>query len=136
MSETPLHYIGDGTTTCADAIASMMFGVRGRDMLATEAYWWGCAFKYIWRWPYKNGAEDVEKAIDCLQKLLDEERGCAVSIDAKLKAEPRDSIQCTECAHCRQDGVTLFCDCFDDMRCSMAHGTEVCKVHAKKEEKK
>lgn len=135
MSETPTHYQGDGIITCADAMASMMSRAEDGHMLAaTEYYWWGCAFKYVWRWPYKGGAEDVEKAIDCLQKLLDEERGCAVSIDAKPKAEPRESIQCTVCVHCRRDGVTLFCDAFDDMRCSMAHGSKVCREKAEKVE--
>ena len=72
MSETPTHYQGDGTITCADAMASMMHDTCLSGM---EAYWWGCAMKYVWRWPHKNGAEDIEKAIDCLQKLLAEEAG-------------------------------------------------------------
>lgn len=119
MSETPAHYRGDGKTTCADAMASMMHDTCLSGM---GAYWWGCTMKYVWRWPHKGGAEDIEKAIDCLQKLLVEEVGCNVS------------IQCTECVHCRVDGVSLVCDCFDSgVPCSMAHGTNTCGLYARKE---
>ena len=33
----------------------------------------GTALKYIARWKYKNGVEDIKKAIHFLQKLLEEE---------------------------------------------------------------
>lgn len=79
MSETPNHYMGDGTITCADAMASMYEQVNNikceRDPMTI--YWWGCAFKYLWRWSVKNGVDDIDKAIDCLTKMRDrfEERG-------------------------------------------------------------
>lgn len=48
MSETPNHYMGDGTITCADAMASMYEQVNNikceRDPMTI--YWWGCAFKF------------------------------------------------------------------------------------------
>ena len=39
---------------------------------AKQAYWWGCAFKYLWRWPLKNGVEDLRKAEECLSLLIAE----------------------------------------------------------------
>ena len=87
--------------------------------------------KYVWRWPHKNGAEDIEKAIDCLRKLLAEEL-VGVTADADHDAEPRDPVQCTECARCKQDGVTLLCDLTKGMHCSMAYGTKVCERNRRK----
>lgn len=65
----PAHYAGDGKTTCMEAMKSMM---GAADVGPAEAYWWGCALKYVWRWPHKNGAEDIRKAIRCLEILLEE----------------------------------------------------------------
>jgi len=62
----PAHYEGSGVE-CKDAMKSMM---HGADVAPSQAYWWGCAFKYVWRWPRKNGAEDIKKAITCLELLL------------------------------------------------------------------
>ena len=78
----PRHYAGDGTTTCKVAMKSMMNGVRtfiaDREEVSYEFvppmvfYWWGCAFKYIWRWPRKNGLQDIDKAIECLTEMRKE----------------------------------------------------------------
>lgn len=57
----PSHYAGSGIE-CKEAMRSMM----GEDM---ANYWWGCAFKYVWRWPHKNGVQDIDKAIECLTEL-------------------------------------------------------------------
>lgn len=62
----PAHYEGSGVER-KDAMKSMM---HGADVEPSQAYWWGCAFKYVWRWPRKNGAEDIRKAITCLELLL------------------------------------------------------------------
>lgn len=35
-------------------------------------FWWGCAFKYLWRWTVKGGADDLKKCEDCVKRL----RGC------------------------------------------------------------
>ncbi len=65
---TPEHYRGDGAISCADAMESMVNPAA--DMLSgMQIYWWLSAAKYVWRWPLKNGVEDLDKAIDCLQKL-------------------------------------------------------------------
>jgi hypothetical protein len=37
------------------------------------AYLWGSAYKYIWRWPNKNGIEDLKKARWYLDRLIQEE---------------------------------------------------------------
>ncbi len=65
----PRHYEGDGEVTCDRAMASMMYGA---DVTNSTAYWWGCAFKYVWRWPLKNGLEDLLKARECLDRIIEE----------------------------------------------------------------
>lgn len=64
----PIHYSGDGKISCMNALKSMM----SRAIMAPEkAYWWGCAFKYLWRWPHKNGRQDLEKCKQCIDYLLE-----------------------------------------------------------------
>ena len=66
----PRHYAGDGKVACMDALRSMMSNVS--NLAPIVVYWWGCAFKYLWRWPHKNGQQDIEKCIQCLKYLKDE----------------------------------------------------------------
>lgn len=70
----PAHYAGDGTVTCKVAMRSMMHGIV---MRGDAAFWWGCAFKYLWRWPRKHARpagklQDIDKAIECLRALREE----------------------------------------------------------------
>jgi hypothetical protein len=37
-----------------------------------DAYCWQNAFKYLWRWPYKNGVEDLKKARWYIDRLIEE----------------------------------------------------------------
>ena len=67
----PRHYAGNGKVACMDALKSMMYGVESK-LTATQIYWWGCSLKYLWRWPWKNGKQDLEKSKQCLQYLIDE----------------------------------------------------------------
>lgn len=64
----PPHYRGDGEVTAEDAIKSMMSHVL---LPPDVAYWWGCAFKYLWRWKHKDGLQDLEKCADCLTRLIE-----------------------------------------------------------------
>lgn len=64
--KAPIHYRGDGKVECKRALKSMMHKLR---LPSETSYWWGCAFKYIWRWPHKNGVQDIDKAIECLTEL-------------------------------------------------------------------
>lgn len=50
----PGHYAGDGAIECMDAMRSMMSGDQYA-LPPQAAYWWGCAFKYLWRWRRKGG---------------------------------------------------------------------------------
>ena len=62
----PSHYT-QGGIECIDAIKAATTGLSG-----IEAVCSGNAIKYIWRWKFKNGAEDVKKAIFYLNRLLKE----------------------------------------------------------------
>ena len=64
----PRHYMGDGNIECMDARRSMM---TGADVTNEQAFWWGNAFKYLWRWPRKNGRADLLKAQRCIEYLLE-----------------------------------------------------------------
>jgi hypothetical protein len=67
----PKHYAGNGDIACMDALKSMLYG--SEDVLAaSQIYWWGCAFKYLWRWLWKNGRQDLEKAQQCIKYLMEE----------------------------------------------------------------
>lgn len=65
----PTHYAGDGVIECKDAIRSMM---TGAEVSPLQAFWWGNLMKYIWRWPHKHGREDLEKARECIDFLLED----------------------------------------------------------------
>ncbi|WP_035425424.1 DUF3310 domain-containing protein [Atopobium fossor] len=67
----PIHYAGDGKVECMDALRSMMAPIKD-NLSGTVAYWWGCAFKYLWRWYLKNGLEDLLKARQCLDYLIED----------------------------------------------------------------
>ena len=66
---SPRHYAGDGRIECMAAMRSMM---HGAEVGAPAAYWWGCAFKYLWRWLRKNGVEDLRKCRQCIDYLIAE----------------------------------------------------------------
>lgn len=68
----PRHYEGDGVTTCDVAMRSMMHGVS---VSPDVAYWWGCALKYVFRWPWKGGMQDLKKARECLARIIELEGG-------------------------------------------------------------
>ena len=62
----PSHYT-QGGIECIDAIKAATVGLTGVEAVCT-----GNAVKYMWRWKFKNGAEDIRKAMWYLEKLLEE----------------------------------------------------------------
>ena len=69
--KAPKHYAGDGEVECRRALKSMLH--KAESVLnADTIYWWGCAFKYLWRWPWKNGIQDIEKAMQCIEYMKEE----------------------------------------------------------------
>jgi len=66
----PSHYTDNSSVECIDMIR-LVLGNNG-----FRAFCCGCCMKYLWRWKFKNGAEDVEKAsvyFGWLQDMQDEE---------------------------------------------------------------
>jgi len=61
----PSHY-KQGPIECIEAIKAALGG-------GFVAYLWGNVLKYIWRWPNKNGIEDLKKARWYLDRLIQEE---------------------------------------------------------------
>lgn len=77
----PRHYTSGGIE-CKDAMAAMM-GTgyclqpcandgKAVNLAPIALYWWGCAFKYLWRWIRKNGVQDLRKCQQCIDFLIDE----------------------------------------------------------------
>jgi len=62
----PDHYT-QGGIECIDAIEAATTGLQG-----AEAYNTGQVIKYMWRWKWKNGIEDLEKARWYLDRLIRE----------------------------------------------------------------
>ena len=56
-----------GGIECIDAMKAMS---EGSYVEPHHAYCWQNAFKYIWRWPYKNGVEDLRKAQWYIERLI------------------------------------------------------------------
>lgn len=69
---TPAHYMGDGVTA-DEALRSMLKSPANGYVPPMALFWWGTAFKYIWRMFAKGqGARDCAKARDCLRRLAEE----------------------------------------------------------------
>lgn len=66
MVNRPPHYT-QGGVECIEAIKA---AVTGREPY--QAWLTGQVIKYIWRYPYKNGLEDLEKAEFYLKRLIEE----------------------------------------------------------------
>lgn len=64
MINHPPHYTA-GKVECIDAIESATNRLQGIEAVCT-----GNIIKYVWRWKFKNGVEDLEKASWYLNKLI------------------------------------------------------------------
>ena len=64
----PSHYTMGGVE-CIDAIEAAVTGLDG-----FEAFCIGNAIKYLWRWKYKGGLEDLNKAEFYIYRVIDRRR--------------------------------------------------------------
>lgn len=62
----PSHYT-QGGIECIDAIKAATVGLTGIEAVCT-----GNAIKYLWRWKYKNGMEDLKKTQWYIDRLIQE----------------------------------------------------------------
>lgn len=74
----PSHYAWRGGLECIEIARELC---QGSDGIA--AYLIGCAVKYIYRYPRKNGLQDLDKAIECLTMLRDIEAKKGGDTDAR-----------------------------------------------------
>lgn len=74
----PGHYAWRGGLECIEIARELC---QGSDGIA--AYLIGCATKYIYRYPQKNGLQDMDKAIECLTMLRDIEAKKGGKADAR-----------------------------------------------------
>jgi hypothetical protein len=68
MVNSPPHY-NEAGIECIDAISAALGD-------GYEYYLQGNIMKYLWRYRYKNGTEDLKKASWYLDKLITEVEGC------------------------------------------------------------
>ena len=68
--KAPAHYDGAHGVACMDAMRNMVDRPSG--LTPSAVYWWASALKYVWRAPFKNGEQDIAKAIRCLEYMLRE----------------------------------------------------------------
>jgi len=66
MVDKPPHY-NQSTIECLDAMEAM---VKSSKVPSHQAYCWQNSFKYLWRWHYKNGVEDLKKCRWYLDRLI------------------------------------------------------------------
>lgn len=66
----PPHYTSGGVE-CVDAIEAALAAQAD----PVSGWMTGSIIKYLWRWPQKNGVEDLEKARWYLDRLIERERG-------------------------------------------------------------
>jgi len=62
----PTHYTAGGIE-CIDAIGAALASQTD----PMNAWLTGQIIKYLWRWPLKNGAEDLQKARFYLDRLIE-----------------------------------------------------------------
>jgi hypothetical protein len=62
----PSHYT-QGAIECIDAIKEATKGLLGIEAVCTANI-----IKYVWRWKFKNGIEDLHKARWYLDRLIEE----------------------------------------------------------------
>jgi len=60
----PSHYTA-GKVECIDALEAATVGLQGIEAICTAN-----AIKYLWRWKFKNGVEDLKKCIWYTEKLI------------------------------------------------------------------
>lgn len=67
----PQHYT-NGKYECIDVLEDITSELTGIEAICTAN-----AVKYLWRWKYKNGVEDLKKARWYIEKLvsIEENRG-------------------------------------------------------------
>ena len=68
MVNSPPHY-NEAGIECIDTISAALDN-------GYEYYLQGNIMKYLWRYRYKNGSEDLKKASWYLDKLITEVEGC------------------------------------------------------------
>ena len=61
----PAHYTAGGIE-CIEALKAATTGLEGIEAVCTAN-----AIKYLWRWKYKNGIEDLKKAKWYINYLID-----------------------------------------------------------------
>lgn len=93
----PAHYTRTGIE-CIDAIEAAVCDLNG-----TDAFLTGQVIKYVWRWKWKNGAEDLNKARWYLDRLIrkvwNEERETELIKTAINESHSADRIE-TESTCC------------------------------------
>lgn len=72
---SPQHYAGAYGVEAKEALRNMADRPLAQakvPMPPSAVFWWCAAMKYLWRFPFKNGLQDVAKCHECL-RLMEED---------------------------------------------------------------
>jgi hypothetical protein len=113
----PNHYTA-GKVECIDALEAATVELQGVEAICTAN-----AIKYLWRWKFKNGKEDLKKAIWYITHLIKklenkeleelEEIAIANAVEDNLcrfYQSGQLSVECLRCEFGCQDEGTITCD--------------------------
>ena len=82
----PAHYEKDGYPSTQVMVRAMFAGTEGKLPLSVYP-WWKDAFKYLFRWPLKNGTEDLLKAKRCIDMVIEELEACGTKEQLGINEE-------------------------------------------------
>ena len=98
MVNHPSHYT-QGNIECIDALKEATKDLKGIEAVCTAN-----AIKYLWRWKFKNGVEDLKKAVWYTQRLIQElEENQEIEINAPEEWTGEESVICFNCIHFDED---------------------------------
>lgn len=135
----PSHYTGGGIE-CKDAMAAMIQHCvndgKVKNLPHMAFYWWGCAFKYLWRWDRKNGVQDLEKCKQCVdfligevgEKTTTETDGLGTGCKLCYNLSELQDCDCFTCSHCGASFQVEQIEYDDDLFCSIESAIDECEA--------
>lgn len=101
MVNHPSHYT-QGNIECIEALKEATKDLKGIEAVCTAN-----AIKYLWRWRFKNGVEDLKKAVWYTQRLIQElEENQEIETNIPEEWIGEESVICFNCIHFEEDEIT------------------------------
>lgn len=108
----PSHYT-QGGIECIDAIEAACSGLVGMDAVLTAQ-----VIKYLWRWKWKNGVQDIEKAEWYLKRLKKRLTPPTEQPDGTTSDGVPPSIACRDCGETIHNAAVWHDEASDTYQCA------------------